>query len=118
MKVLFVNKFFFPHGGAETVFLQEREMVKNTEGFEVIDFSMKHEKNLPSEQSEYFVDNVDYNNEHGLASKLKVSRDFIHNKQACEKFEQLIIDQKPEIVHFHNIYHFYNIHYFHHYFWQ
>lgn len=105
MKVLFVNKFFFPHGGAETVFLQEREMVKNTEGFEVIDFSMKHEKNLPSEQSEYFVDNVDYNNEHGLKSKLKVSRDFIHNQQACEKFERLIINEKPDIVHFHNIYH-------------
>ena len=28
MKVLFVNKFFFMKGGAETVLFQEREMVR------------------------------------------------------------------------------------------
>jgi glycosyltransferase involved in cell wall biosynthesis len=40
-----------------------------------------------------------------FVNKFFFPHDFIHNKQACEKFEQLIIDQKPEIVHFHNIYH-------------
>lgn len=53
MKVLFVNKFFFPHGGAETVFFQERDMVQEA-GYQVIDFSMKHEKNIPSDYADFF----------------------------------------------------------------
>ncbi|MGR5464378.1 glycosyltransferase family 4 protein [Photobacterium damselae] len=104
MKVLFVNKFFFPHGGAETVFFQEREMVQEA-GYQVIDFSMKHEKNIPSEQSEYFVENVDYHGKHSIFDSLKVAINFVHNKDACEQFDKLIKAEKPDIVHFHNIYH-------------
>lgn len=104
MKVLFVNKFFFPHGGAETVFFQERDMVKNL-GYEVIDFSMKHEKNIPSQQAEFFVENVDYHGKHSMFHRLKVAINFIHNQHACEQFEKLITLEKPDIVHFHNIYH-------------
>jgi len=42
MKVLLVNKFFFIKGGAETVYFQERDMLKQA-GVQVIDFSMLHE---------------------------------------------------------------------------
>ena len=104
MKVLFVNKFFFSHGGAETVFFQEREMVQEA-GCQVIDFSMKHEKNIPSEQSEYFVENVDYHSKHSILDSLKIAINFVHNRDACEQFEKLIKAEKPDIVHFHNIYH-------------
>ncbi|MCF7353051.1 glycosyltransferase family 4 protein [Vibrio sp. CK2-1] len=104
MKVLFVNKFFFPHGGAETVFFQEREMVKN-EGYQVIDFSMQHEKNVPSKQAEFFVENVDYHGKHSVFNSLKVAFNFIHNQYACDQIEKLIKQEKPDIVHFHNIYH-------------
>ncbi len=38
MKVLLVNKFFFIKGGAETVYFQERDMLKQA-GVQVIDFS-------------------------------------------------------------------------------
>jgi hypothetical protein len=47
MKVLLVNKFFFIKGGAETVYFQERDMLKQA-GVQVIDFSMHHDNNLPS----------------------------------------------------------------------
>ncbi|WP_417883270.1 glycosyltransferase family 4 protein [Vibrio rumoiensis] len=104
MKVLFVNKFFFPHGGAETVFFQERDMVKSV-GHQVIDFSMQHEKNIPSPQSDFFVENVDYHGKHSIVNSLKVALNFIHNQQACEKFEKLVQQEQPDIVHFHNIYH-------------
>ncbi|BBV47039.1 hypothetical protein STW0522CIT27_34790 [Citrobacter portucalensis] len=59
MKVLLVNKFFFIKGGAETVYFQERDMLKQA-GVQVIDFSMQHENNFPSDYTDYFVSNVDY----------------------------------------------------------
>ncbi|HGY2798761.1 TPA: glycosyltransferase family 1 protein, partial [Citrobacter freundii] len=54
MKVLLVNKFFFIKGGAETVYFQERDMLKQA-GVQVIDFSMHHDNNLPSDYADYFV---------------------------------------------------------------
>ncbi len=53
MKVHFANKFFYPKGGSETVFFQERDFLINN-GHKVVDFSMEHPDNLPSEYSDYF----------------------------------------------------------------
>lgn len=104
MKVLLVNKFFFIKGGAETVYFQERNMLKEA-GVEVIDFSMQHEKNFPSDYADYFVTNVDYHKEGGLLAGAKTAISFIHNREACKKMVALLQQTRPEIVHFHNIYH-------------
>ncbi|MEB6379533.1 glycosyltransferase family 4 protein [Leclercia adecarboxylata] len=104
MKVLLVNKFFFIKGGAETVYFQERNMLKEA-GVEVIDFSMQHENNFPSDYADYFVTNVDYHKEGGLLAGAKTAINFIHNREACKKMLALLQQTRPEIVHFHNIYH-------------
>ena len=104
MKVLLVNKFFFIKGGAETVYFQERDYLK-TAGVQVMEFSMQHEKNLSSEYEKWFVSNVDYHGNSGMISKIKTAMDFIHNSEACSKFNDLLLHEKPDIVHFHNIYH-------------
>ncbi|CAM3953314.1 Alpha-D-kanosaminyltransferase [Vibrio aerogenes CECT 7868] len=104
MKILMVNKFFFLKGGAETVFFQEREMAAEA-GFQVIDFSMQHERNLESPFNDFFVRNIDYYDHHGLISKVKTAIRFIHNQEACQKLAALIRQERPDIVHFHNIYH-------------
>ncbi|NIY91789.1 glycosyltransferase family 4 protein [Vibrio diazotrophicus] len=105
MKILLVNKFFFMKGGAETVFFQEREMLARC-GATIIDFSMQHEKNVDSAFSDYFVSNVDYHDgKKSLLGSVKTAINFIHNSEACEKLKALITKERPEIVHFHNIYH-------------
>lgn len=104
MKILYVNKFFFIKGGAETVLFQEREAMMQA-GHEIIDFSMEHPENLPSAWSEFFVHHVDYHHNHSLWNKLQAGKDFIHNARACEKFNALLLREQPDIVHFHNIYH-------------
>lgn len=104
MKVLLVNKFFFIKGGAETVYFQERNSLKEA-GVEVIDFSMQHEKNFPSDYADFFVSNVDYHKEGGLLAGVKTAISFIHNREACKKMRALLEQTRPEIVHFHNIYH-------------
>ena len=104
MKVLLVNKFFFMKGGAETVYFQERDMLLS-EGVDIVEFSMKHEKNIESKYSDFFVDNVDYYQEQTIKHKIDTAINFIHNRQACEKFNALLEQEKPDLVHFHNIYH-------------
>ncbi len=104
MKILLVNKFFYIKGGAETVYFQERSMLKQA-GIEVIDFSMQHEKNFPSDYADYFVSNVDYHTGNNLLGGVKTAVNFIHNAQACKKMQALLEKERPDIVHFHNIYH-------------
>lgn len=48
MKILMVNKFFYIKGGSETYYFALRELLES-KGHEVIDFSMKDEKNFPSQ---------------------------------------------------------------------
>lgn len=104
MKILLVNKFFFIKGGAETVYFQERSMLKKA-GVQVIDFSMQHEKNFPSDYADFFVDNVDYHKDSSLLGGIKTAVSFIHNAEACKKMLALLQKERPDIVHFHNIYH-------------
>jgi glycosyltransferase involved in cell wall biosynthesis len=104
MKILLVNKFFYIKGGAETVYFQERNMLKQA-GVEVIDFSMQHENNFPSDYADYFVSNVDYHKGKNLLGGIKTAVNFIHNSEACKKMQTLLEKERPDIVHFHNIYH-------------
>lgn len=104
MKVLLVNKFFFIKGGAETVYFQESDQLKAA-GIQVMDFAMQHKSNFASAYSDWFVSNVDYHGRDGIIGKVKTAINFIHNSEACQKFNDLLLREKPDIVHFHNIYH-------------
>lgn len=109
MKILLVNKFFFLNGGSETVYFQERDFLIN-QGHHAIDFSMQHANNYASNYSRYFVSNIDYHGEHTghiekITRTLKTAKSFISNKEAINKIETLISDERPQIAHLHNIYH-------------
>ena len=101
MKVLLVNKFHYLKGGSERVYFDTKKILEEN-GHQVICFSMKHENNIHCEQSDYFVDNVDYASHNDSFSK--VAR-FIYYKKAAEKLEKLIKQEKPDIAHLHNISH-------------
>jgi len=96
-----VNKFFYPKGGAETVFFQERKFLLNT-GNMVIDFSMDHPDNQDSPYFPYFVPNVDYN---ARFKRSRIAVTFIHNREAIKRLRVLIEKERPHIAHLHNIYH-------------
>lgn len=100
MKILMVNKFFFTKGGSETYYFSLKRKLKN-EGHTVIDFSMKDEKNFESKYSNYFVENVDYSGKSSIISKLRMALNIIYSKEAKKRFEELILEEKPDIVHLH-----------------
>lgn len=99
MKVLLIHKFHYMLGGTETFHYNLAEALVAA-GHEVIFFSMQDERNIPCPQDKYFVSNVDYNdpNLRGI-NKIKVGLKLIYNFEAKKKFEQLIIDEKPDIAH-------------------
>lgn len=98
MKILMVNKFFYIKGGSETYYFALKKLLEEN-GHTVIDFAMKDEKNFESKYSNYFVDAVDYNKKMSLMNKIKVGKEAIYSNEAKRKFEKLIIDTKPDIIH-------------------
>ncbi len=104
MKILFVNKYYHPSGGPETVMLQTREKLESL-GNEVVFFSMQHPRNLETPYSKYFVCNVDYNGSNSLLNKAKMSLNIFYSLEARRKMELLLEEEKPDLAHLHNIYH-------------
>lgn len=100
MKILMVNKFFYVKGGSETYYFSLKKLLES-KGHTVIDFSMQDERNYPSEYSKYFVSGVDYNRPLGVIDRIKAGVNIIYSLEAKNKFEQLILDTKPDIIHLH-----------------
>ena len=98
MKILLVNKFHNVKGGSETYYFGLGEMLKRA-GHEVIYFSMKDEKNVPCEQEKYFVENVDFNAPMGKLALVKASLKMLYSFEAKKKFDKLLTDEKPDIIH-------------------
>ena len=60
---------------------------------------MKDEKNVLCEQEKYFVENVDFNAPMGKFQLLKASLKMLYSFEAKKKFDQLLRDEKPDIIH-------------------
>jgi len=103
MKILQVNKFFYPKGGAEYVFFDTVRVFEKM-GHRISFFSMHQENNLSSAYEKYFVSAVDYGQQR-LRDKLTSSLKILYSWEAKRKIEQLICDERPDIAHLNNIYH-------------
>lgn len=103
MKILFANKFFFRNGGSEGVMFDEIELMKRYEN-DVVEFSMLDPRNRHSDYSSYFVSEKSYRSK-SQCGKLKSALSLIHSQEAVRKITRLINDEKPDVLHCHNIYH-------------
>lgn len=104
MKILQINKFNFPKGGADKHFLDLIELLES-KGHQMAVFSMRHPKNLPSRWEKYFVSAVGYTNEYSLWQKIKGIFRAFYSFEARGRINKLLNDFQPDIVHIHNIYH-------------
>jgi glycosyltransferase involved in cell wall biosynthesis len=99
MKILSVNKFYWNKGGSEAVFFGEKELLERN-GHTVIPFSMKSGNNLPSEYSEYFVENIDYDSGK-LTEKIIAASKIIFSFDARNKMNALLASNQIDLAHFH-----------------
>lgn len=98
MKILLVNKYHYVKGGSETYHFGLAKLLES-HGNKVIYFAMDDEKNYECEQSRYFSKNVDFNTKLSAVGKLKAGLHALYSFDAKKKIEQLIIDEKPDVVH-------------------
>ncbi|MDO8463545.1 MAG: glycosyltransferase [bacterium] len=108
MRIVLVNKFWFPKGGSERYTFLLKDLLERN-GHEVIPFAMEDERNWPTAWSEHFMPHVDFweaedalPNQTGALEKL--SR-VLWSKDAAKRFGALLDAAKPDIVHLQNFAH-------------
>ncbi len=102
--LLSVNNYYYRRGGAESVFLEHNNLLKE-QGWQVVPFSMQHPQNFDSEWSGYFVSEIEYGKSCSVFEKLRKGIRSVYSFEARRKVERLIDAVNPDICHGHNIYH-------------
>jgi len=102
MRILQVNKFFYVRGGSERYYFDLCDLLK-ARGHDVAHFSMKDDRNLPSEQAPYFVASVDLNACKGIGPRARAAARILYSGEAKRNIGRLIDTWRPDVIHFHNI---------------
>ncbi|MDR1644544.1 MAG: glycosyltransferase [Tannerellaceae bacterium] len=99
MKVLQINKYFYPKGGSETVFFQTIELLE-AHGHQVIPFCIHHPQNRRTPYDAYFA-NYAEPSQSGFLTKLRQAPSFFYNRSAAKQLDRLLRREKPDIAHIH-----------------
>lgn len=100
MRILLVNKFLYPKGGAETYTLRLGEYL-TAAGHEVQYFGMYDEKNTVFNSAGQYTKNMDF---HGSgAERFLYPFKIIYSFEAKRKIGRVISDFNPDIIHMNNI---------------
>ena len=103
MKILQINKYYYFKGGADAVFFNTIKLLSKY-NHEVGPFCTNNPLNLATQYNVYFVDAPEIRLFNKAIDKIKSIPRFFCNKDASSKIEQLILKEKPDIVHIHNIF--------------
>jgi len=103
-KLLSINNYYYRRGGAEVVFLEQNRMFEEI-GWQVVPFAMQHPKNLPSEWSGYFADEIEFGESYSFLQKASNALKITYSAEARGKLGKLVDAVRPDIAHAHNVYH-------------
>jgi glycosyltransferase involved in cell wall biosynthesis len=101
MRVLLVNKFYYNRGGDCTAVRSTEHLLKK-KGHEVAVFSVHYPLNLPTAWDKYFPGEVNFSLS-GISGKISALIRLFHSPGVARKFNHLLDDFKPDVVHVHNI---------------
>ena len=101
MRILLAHNHLKPIGGAEVFYLEVGRVLESY-GHEVAYFSPK-DQGLDSPYLKYFPEVIDYKKSGILGGLLNI-KNLVYNKEAKNKFNNLIQDFKPDLVHVFAIY--------------
>jgi glycosyltransferase involved in cell wall biosynthesis len=93
-----VNKFHYLKGGSETYHFAVGEGLEAA-GNDVAWFAMEDPKNLPCQQSKYFVPASDYNGKISPLKKVREALTLAYSPEARKRFEALCEDFCPDVIH-------------------
>ena len=93
MKILLSNKFYYRRGG-DCIYMLNLEQLLKQHGHEVAVFAMDYPENISTPWSKYFPQNM---------SKLMAFTRPFGSNEVKMKFNKLLDDFKPDVVHLNNI---------------
>lgn len=93
MKILLVNKFYYRRGG-DCIYMLNLEQLLREHGHEVAVFAMDYPENIETPWRKYFPQNM---------SKLMALTRPFGSHEVKSKFNRLLDDFRPEVVHLNNI---------------
>lgn len=100
MKILLVNKYLYPKGGAETYVLKLGEILRSR-GHEVQYFGLENEKNTDGNCVGAYVADMDFSA--GMLKNLHAPFRIIYNSQARGQIRAVLEDFQPDVLHLNNI---------------
>ncbi len=103
-RLLSVNSYHYERGGSDKVYFAHAALFRDA-GWDNAFFSMQHWKNVPSEWSRYFVENIEFGDMKSSAEKLRKSLKVIYSFEAQNKLKLLLDDYRPDVAHVHAAYH-------------
>lgn len=105
MRILEINKFYYPRRGAERHFLDLIDLLREN-GHSVAVFTMDDARNVSREYEKYFVSPAGYNqSDSTLWQRVKGIGRLFWSFEARRKLGRLLDEFRPDIAHIHNIYH-------------
>lgn len=103
-KILLVNNYHYRRGGADVIYLEQGRLLRER-GWKVVEFSMQHPKNEPSDYADSFCEEIEYGKPYGALTKLRHATKIVYSFEAAGKIRALIERERPDVVHAHNVYH-------------
>lgn len=102
------NWTWFPSGGDWT-YIENVSKLYQENGHQVIPFSMKDKRNIPSDYSDFFIETIDYkklNEKKRLADGIKVLTKSIYSNEAKKKLNLLLDTIQIDLAHLNLIHHY------------
>lgn len=101
LKVLIVNKFFYPRGG-DCICTINLERLLREHGHITAVYSMDYPENIPTQWSSYFAPRVDFSSG-GIRARLAAVKRIMGLGDINESFNRILDDFRPDVVHLNNI---------------
>lgn len=99
-RILLVNKFYYPRGGDCIVTLNTEAMLRDC-GLEADVFAMEYPENLNARYKSLFASKVSFGG--GMGNLLRALKRTMGMGDVKERFEAVLDEFKPDVVHLHNI---------------
>jgi len=99
MKILQINNCHYRRGGADAVYLNTINLLKER-GSQVVEFSQKSENNEPSDYEPFFVEEFDPLKLSFIKKILFTPRQ-LYSFETAKKLEKLLSQEKPDVAHIH-----------------
>lgn len=100
LKILLVNKFYYPRGG-DCIVMMNTERLLLDAGFDVAVYAMQYPDTVDSPYKKYFASEISFSG--GLKQKFAGLKRTLGMGDITASFTKLLDDFRPDVVHLHNI---------------